>query len=176
MRHFTDLMSKSYAYSVVLRLQSEIQDVQFLQFLDKIINEKQISFLIDDLLLLEQIRQDLQPSPQFQNNLHRLVENGVVEVYSRGRGAKYILTKKYYSYTNQKGIYTRRKGLGTEEKKMLLIKHFQHFQKAKVDEFYDVISSLNREQIKYILKILKKENRVRYVGSNKRDGYWELIK
>lgn len=168
--------SKSDSYSVVLLLQSEIQDVQFLQFFDKIINEKQISFLIDDLLLLEQLRQGLQPSPQFLSNLHRLTENGVVEVYSRGRGTKYILTKKYYSYANQKGIYTRRKGLDTEEKKMLLIKHLGHFPKAKVEEFDDVIPSLNREQIKYLLKVLKKENRVRYVGTNKRDGYWELIK
>ncbi len=165
--------SKSDAYSVVLRLQSEIQDVQFLQFFDKIINEKQISFLIDDLLLLEQLRQGLQPSPQFQNNLHRLVENGVVEVYSRGRGTKYILTKKYYSYANQKGIYTRRRGLENVEKKELILKHLRNHQKGNMAEFHQIFPNLTRYQIHTLLKSLKKEGQIKYIGPPK-NGYWIL--
>ena len=166
--------SKSDSYSVTLLLKSEIQDVHFLQFFDKVISEKQISFSIDDLLLLEQLRQNLQPEPKFQENIHRLIENGIVEVYSRGRGTKYILTKKFYTHVGQKGVYTRRRGLENIEKKELILKHISNNQKGNMSEFQQIFPHLTRYQIHTLLKSLKKEGKIKHSGPLK-TGYWEAI-
>lgn len=154
--------SKSDSYSVTLLLKSEIQDVHFLQFFDKVISEKQISFSIDDLLLLEQLRQNLQPEPKFHENIHRLIENGIVEVFSRGRGTKYILTKKFYTQVGQKGVYTRRRGLENIEKKELILKHISNHQKGNMGEFQQIFPNLTRYQIHTLLKSLKKEGKIKH--------------
>jgi ATP-dependent DNA helicase RecG len=165
--------SKSDPYSVILQLKSDIQDVHFLQFFEKVINEKLISFNIDDLLLLDQLRQGLPPSERFQNNIHRLVENGIIEIYSRGKGTKYILTKKYYTYVDQKGVYTRRRGLENIEKKELILKHLRTHGKGKYEEFQQIFPNLSKFQIHSLLKSLKRTNKIKHVGPNK-TGHWIL--
>ena len=165
--------TKSDSYSVSLLLKSDIQDVHFLQFFDKVINEEQISFSIDDLLLLEQLRQNIQPAPQSHENLHRLIENGIVEVFSRGRGTKYILTKKFYTHVGQEGVYTRRRGLENIEKKELILKHLRTNGKGTYNEFQQIFPSLTKFQIHSLLKSLKKAEKIKHVGSYK-SGSWIL--
>jgi len=165
--------SKSDSYSVVLYLKSDIQDVHFLQFFDKVLKEKQITFSIDDLLLLDELRQGIPPLERFQENLRRLIEDGIIEVFSRGKGTKYILTKKYYSFVGQKGIYTRRRGLENVEKKELILKHLRNHQKGNMEEFQQIFPTLTRYQIHTLLKSLKVKGLIKHTGALK-TGYWIL--
>jgi ATP-dependent DNA helicase RecG len=165
--------SNSGPYSVVLRLRSNIQDVHFLQFIDKVINEKQIVFSIDDFILLDELRQGILPSERFQDNLHRLIEKDIIEVFGRGRGTKYILTKKYYTFVGQKGTYTRKRGLESIEKKELILKHLRTHHKGNMEEFRQIFPALTRYQIHTLLKSLKKEEKIKYIGPVK-TGHWEL--
>jgi ATP-dependent DNA helicase RecG len=136
---------------------------------------KQINFSIDDLLLLNELRQGTSPLERFQENLRRLIEKGIIEVFGRGKGTKYILTKKYYSFVGQKGIYTRRRGLENVEKKELILKHLRIHQKGNMEEFQQIFPTLTRYQIHTLLKSLKVKELIRYTGAPK-TGHWVLTR
>lgn len=167
--------SKSDAFSVILRIRGEIQDIQFLKFFEKVYSEKTIGWTTQDLILLDDIRTGKSLLPEYQDSLRRLTEQGIVEKFGRGRGVKYILSKRFYTFLGEKGAYTRMKGLGIEEKKALIIKHLKNYGKGTISEFQDVILSSNREYIKYLLKVLRDEKQIKFEGS-KKSGFWVLAK
>lgn len=166
--------SRSDAYCVNLRLNAKIQDVQFLLFFEKIDQEKPVKWSVSDLILLDDIRQGKVPKPEFQDTLHRLREQGIIETLSRGRGTRYILSKKFYTFVGEKGIYTRRKGLDKEEKKALIIKHLQEHKKGYIHDFEQLLPTLRRAQIHTLLINLKQQGKIRHLGGRK-FGYWELV-
>lgn len=165
--------SRSDDYQVNLSLKSNIQDKQFLLFLERILNEKEISLTAFDLITLDEIRQGNHPSEEFKNNILKLKELGIIELYGRGKGRKYIITKKFYSFIGEEGRYTKIVGLDLEEKKALIIKHIKNFGKGTYGEFEQIFPALNRNQINNILKSLKKEQKIIYKGTT-RIGVWIL--
>lgn len=167
--------SKSDAFAVLLRIRAEIQDIQFLNFFENVYSEKKIKWTTQDLILMDDIRIGKSPLPKYQDSLLRLTEQGIVEKFGRGRGVKYILSKRFYTFLGEKGVYTRKKGLGIEEKKALIIKHLKNYGKGTISEFQDVIPSSNREYIKYLLKVLRDEKQIKFEGS-KKSGFWVLVK
>ena len=161
-------------YLVLLTLQGAIQDPAFLQYLQKIGDETQSSFTVDDFLVLYHIRKDVQIPDNLTFRVGNLLESGAIERTGTGRGIKYILSKKFYSLTAKRGKYTSRRGLDRETNKELLIKHLHHFEKGTLQEFYQVLPSLSRHQIYNLLKSLKGEGRVRVIGKTS-GSYWELV-
>ena len=161
-------------YLVLLTLQGAIQDPDFLQYLQKIGDETQSSFTVDDFLVLYHIRKDVQIPDNLTFRVGHLLESGAIERTGTGRGIKYILSKKFYSLTAKRGKYTSRRGLDRETNKELLIKHLHHFEKGTLQEFYQVLPSLSRHQIYNLLKSLKGEGRVRVIGKTS-GSYWELV-
>jgi len=89
-------------YQVVLNLNGEVQDPRFLQFLEKVGRETLDLFSTADFLLLDHIHREHRVPDQFQNRLQSLVEKGVVERFGRGRGVKYILSRRYYKMVDEK--------------------------------------------------------------------------
>ncbi len=165
--------SKSDAFSVILRMRGEIQDIQFLKFFEKVYSEKKISWTTRDLILLDDIRAGKISLPEYQDCLYRMMEQGIVEKFGRGRGVKYILSKRFYTFLGEKGVYTRKKGLDKEEKKALILKHLENHNSGTMKEFEQIFPSLSRHQIFNLLRQLKQENKVRFKGSSKK-GIWLL--
>ncbi len=165
--------SNSDASSVILKIRGEIQDIQFLKFFEKVNSEKLIDWTTKDLLLLDDIRSGKVPSQKFQDSLVRLTEQGIVERLGRGRGVKYILSKRLYTFIGEKGVYTRKKGLDKEEKKALILSHLKNHNKGTIQEFEQTLPSLNRNQIHKLLKALKKEGKIEFKGT-KKFGSWFL--
>lgn len=161
-------------YHVCLSLQGVVQDAAFLRFLEKIGAETQKSFGIDDFLLLDILRTGKKIPGNLTYRLPYLREKGIIELLSKGRGAHYILSKKFYTFSGNAGIYTRHRGLDRETNKALLLNHLKHHRKGTIKEFQEVLPTLTRDQIHSLLKELKKEKHVRFVGQ-KKSGYWELI-
>lgn len=62
----------------------------------------------------------------------------------------------------------------TDENKNLILGFLQSSAKAVISDFEKLLPSLNRNQIHKILKTLKLENKIEFVG-NKKDGYWRAI-
>jgi ATP-dependent DNA helicase RecG len=91
---------------------------------------------------------------------------------SRGRGTRYILSKRFYDFSGKKGSYTRKRGLDRETNKELILRHLKNHQRGTILEFEEVLPSLTRYQIHSLLKDLRRESRVAHIGP-KKGGHWE---
>ncbi len=106
---------------------------------------------------------------QLQNRLQSLVEKGVVERFGRGRGVKYILSRRYYKMIDKKGAYTRKKGLDRETNKALLLKHIEGNRDSgsRLKELMQVLPSLSKDQVQKLVAELKKEGIIYKIGATK---------
>lgn len=161
------------AYQVSITLFGDIQNPDFIRFLEKVSAEKQLSFSVDDLLILDALRQDQPLREELRGNLLRLVEQGIVERVGRGRGVKYVPSRKFYSFLGEGGTYTRRRGLDRETNKQLLLKHIKDggSEGARLQELLDVLNDLSKYQVQTLLKELKADGRA-YVAGTTRAGRW----
>lgn len=156
-------------YQVILNLNGEVQDPRFLQFLEKVGWETLDLFSTADFLLLDYIHRECKVPNQLQNRLQSLVEKGVVERFGRGRGVKYILSRRYYKMVNEKGAYTRKKGLDRETNKSLLLKHIEENVRtgSRLKELMQVLPALSKDQVQKLVAELKKEGKIYKIGATK---------
>jgi ATP-dependent DNA helicase RecG len=157
-------------YQVSLTLHGEIQNEQFLRFLEKVGQERLETFSTEDFLVLDTLAKDQAVPEAFKPRLARLVESGVVEkLGNRGRGVRYILSRALYSFVGQKGVYTRKRGLDRETHKALLLKHIRDNDKqgSKFDEFTQVLPELTRNQLQSLLRELRTEHKIWVDGRTK---------
>jgi ATP-dependent DNA helicase RecG len=160
-------------YQVVLSLNGEVQDPRFLQFLEKVGRETLDLFSTADFLLLDHIHRERRVPDHLQNRLQSLVEKGVVERFGRGRGVKYILSRRYYKMVDEKGAYTRKKGLDRETNKALLLKHIKENRESgsRLKELMQVLPALTNNQVQTLIKELKAEGKIYKTGTT-RSALW----
>ena len=156
-------------YQVFLNLNGEVRDPRFLQFLDKVGRERLELFSTADFLLLDHIHRERRVPDRLQNRLQSLVEKGVVERFGRGRGVKYILSRRYYKMVDEKGAYTRKKGLDRETNKALLLKHIKENRGSgsRFSELTQVLPALSNDQVKKLVAELKKEGEIYNIGATR---------
>lgn len=75
-----------------------------------------------DLLVLDHLQRDEVVPVHLRSRLRHLQQSGVFESVGRGRGMRYLLSRRFYAALGQKGAYTRRKGFDRQANKELLIK------------------------------------------------------
>jgi len=104
-----------------------------------------------------------------KDSLFKLVESGVVEQVSRGRGTRYVLSRQFYEFLGKRGVYTRKRGLDRETNKALLLKHIRDNAKngSPLRELLDVLPALSPYQIQRLLRELRDEGKARSVGTTK---------
>jgi ATP-dependent DNA helicase RecG len=166
-------------YTVILNLNGQMQEPRFVHFLQRIGEETAASFNTHDFLALDLIHKDEPIPTQLQTNVKKLLEYGVVERVGRGKGTKYILSRRLHSTIGKKGVYTRKRGLDRETNKQLLLKHISDMGNmgANMQEFLQVLPALSRLQINRLLNELKDEGLIQLSGSRKnarwflKDGY-----
>jgi len=156
-------------YQVVLSLDGEVQDPRFLQFLEKVGRETLDLFSTADFLLLHHIHREHRVPEQLQNHLQSLVEKGVVERFGRGRGVKYILSRRYYKMVDERGAYTRKKRLDRETNKALLLKHIKENRDSgsRFNELMQVLPALSNNQVKKLVAELKKDKKIYNIGATR---------
>jgi ATP-dependent DNA helicase RecG len=164
-------LSKSDNFSVRLIIPAQVKDRNFVLFLEKITNEKQITLSFEEIYQLEIIREK-QPvtKPGYKD---KFLEYGIIEPVGKTRGRQYILSHRYYVLEGALGIHTRLTGLSRDQKKELIINHLKKNKKGLFAEFLDAFSDLKPKDVENILQELRKAKRIKYVGS-KRSGYWVL--
>ena len=153
-------------YQVYLTLRCEIEDPRFLQFLEKIGKEQLESFAINDFLALDCINHEKRIPDYLKPNVRHLIDLGIVDSTGRGRGAKYILSRRMYGFLDKKGVYTRKRGLNRETNKQLLLKHIHDNwpNGAPLKELKQVLPSLSDSQIKYFMRELRADGKASCVG------------
>ncbi len=95
-----------------------------------------------------------------------LTQLGVVEVSGRGRGIRYILSRRLYAFIGKKGVYTRKRGLDRETNKTLLLKHIEDNKRdgSRLQELIQVLPHLTHSQVQKLLAELKTEGKAHCVG------------
>lgn len=161
---------KTDNYSVRLEVPAKVKDENFILFLEKVLNEKQVTLSEDEIYALEQIREEHGlPDTQLKNKFLHL---GLIEKIGKKRGTQYILSQKYYEHVGKSGTHTKLAGTSREQKKLLILNHLKRFKKGQSSVFQEALD-LNQIQVKNLLIELKKDGKVKYAGS-KRMGYWIL--
>ncbi len=156
-------------YNVVLTLYGQIQDLRFLQFLEKVGRETLASFGTHDFLALDLIHREQTVPDDLRRSVQKLLELGVIERVGRGRGTRYILSRRFYAALRKKGVYTRKKGLDRETNKQLLLKHIRDSAKegTTLAELQQVLPALGRRSVQGLLQELRDEGRIRLEGRTK---------
>ncbi len=163
-------------YNVVLTLPGEVQDPRFVQFLEKVGSETLSSFDTHDFLILDLVHRE-EPVPlELQPRLRRLADLGVVERIGRGRGVRYLLSRRFYTMIGEKGAYTGRKGLDHETHKELLLKHLRENPGgSSLGELHQVIPQLSERQVQSLLQELREDGRACLDGK-RRWAKWKVAK
>jgi ATP-dependent DNA helicase RecG len=163
--------SDLYCVSVVLR--GTVQDPTFLRFLEQVADSGKYSFSTSDLVVLDLLKREKAVPPDFRSRLARLEEHEVIERVGRGRGTKYILSKRFYEFAGTPAAYTRSRGLDRQTNKELLAQHLRGRGKkgSSFSELSEVLPSLSRDQMKSLLRELKEEERIRLTGAT-RNAMW----
>ena len=117
--------SDSDDYQVSVVLNGEVGDENFLRFLEAVGQETSYSFSTEHLLLLDLIHREQAVPERLKPSLRAPVDTGVVETVGRGRGVRYLLSRRFYRFTGSPGAYSRRRGLDRSTNKMLLLRHIQ---------------------------------------------------
>lgn len=160
-------------YQVSVTLRGEVQDTEFLRFLEQVGKETLASFTTQDLLVLDYLHRDEPIPQQLKDRLPVLRTREVVEITGRGRGTRYILSRRLSAFIGRKGAYTRKRGLDRETNKALLMRHLENFGRAGIKEFEEALPGLTRGQIHTLLRVLRQEGKIRRVGE-RRGSKWEL--
>lgn len=162
-------LSRTDDYSVWLTLHGEIQDPEFLRFLEQVGRERTSSYSTEDFLVIDLVHRE-QPIPDFLKPwLPVLLEQGVIERVGRGRGVRYILSRRFYRFLGKSGVYTRQLGLDRETNKALLLKHIEDNRTvgSKMEELRQVLPAHSRSQIQVLLRELRNHNQIHVHGTTR---------
>jgi len=166
-------LSESDNFAVRLKIPANVKDKAFILFIEKVANEKQISFSFDEILELEKIRDHQVVGNADHKN--RFLSLGIIEKIGKTRGARYILSYKYYTHEGKPGIHTRLSGLSREQRKELILNHLKKNQKGLIKDFKDAFPDLKQKDVCNLLQELKRAGKVIYNGKT-RKGFWTLKK
>lgn len=154
------------ADQVFVTLHGQVQNPAFLRFLERVGRERIEQFGTKDLLVLDLLSREESLPPDLQPHAAALAEQGVVEAVGRGRGRRFMLSRALYAFMGQRGTYTRRRGLDRETNKALLLRHIQDnaAEGSPLADLQQVVPSLSRDQVQYLLQKLRDEQAVHLVG------------
>lgn len=153
-------------YRVFLTLRGEVQDPRFLEFLQRIGEEKLSLFTTEDLLAVDLIHREQPISEKPKSRLPNLIEKGIVESVGRGKGTRYILSRKFYRFLGKTGVYTRQRGLDRDTNKELLFKHIYENRKegSRLMELTQVLPAISRGQVQRLLREMESARKIHHTG------------
>jgi len=161
------------AWQVSLILHGQVQDPQFVKFLERMGRETGASFDTHDFLLLDCIHREQPISAVLKQRVERLLDLGAIERVGRGGGISYLLSRRFYAAIGKRGEYTRRRGLDRNTNKALLVKHIVDNAEGGVPlgELRQVLPAKSRSQIQVLLRELVRDGQVHVQGAT-RAGRW----
>lgn len=162
-------LSQSTKDMVRLSIPAQVKDKDFILYLERIINEHQVLLSFEEIYELEKIREYQKiEKPEFKDKFIRL---GMIEPIGKGRGTKYILSRRYYETIGQSGKHTRIKGLNRDQIKELILNHINEGKPAHRIDLITGFSECKAKDISNILQELKKAGKITFIGDPK-TGRW----
>jgi len=163
---------------VVLTLDGQVQDENFLRFLEKVGVKTLAFFSTEDFLVLDLIHREKTVPTQLKDRLKQLTDIGIIERDGRGKGTKYMLCRKYYKFSGQTGVYTRRRGLDKATNKELLLKHIKENADtgSKLSDLCQVLPALSRNQVHRLAKALNNDGLIEFKGKTKASRWFPMTR
>lgn len=140
------------AHNITLRIPAVVEDTAFLLFLQAYQQQhggQELS--AQEVIELEKIRQEL-PKKELNIQIVKSLEKyGLVESYGQTSGKRYILSKEYYSFTQQEGSYSAEKF--SEQQAFIQVQmHFAEFTTARMNDIVRLLHhAMTRDQIRYLV-------------------------
>ena len=144
--------SKSDVFQVHLHIPTIVQDKAFVLFIEHIQKELKIDLSLSEVLTLEKIRQNADKETLDRSAIKVLLEKNLIESKGRTANKGYMLSKIYYTFTNQHAVYTKQKDPEIETIWSQIFNYFSKSKTAKIADFENLFSTnLTREQVKYYI-------------------------
>jgi ATP-dependent DNA helicase RecG len=161
--------SRTSEHSVWVTLHGEIQDPEFLRFLEEVGRERAAAFTTEDFLVIDFVHREQSVPGYLAPRVHSLLDQGIIERMGRGRGTRHLLSRRFYRFMGKGGAYTRKRGLDRETNKTLLLRHIEGSVAtgARFEELQQVLPGLSRNQVQGLLRELRKEGRIRPEGQRR---------
>lgn len=162
-------LSRTDAHFVWLTLHGEIQDPEFLRFLEEVGRERTAAFSVSDFLVIDSVHRDVDVPDLLAPRVDQLVEQGILERVGRGRGTRLLLSRRFFRHLGKAGVYTRRRGLDRDTNKALLLKHIEdnRAEGARMEELRQVLPALSRSQIQVLLREMVRAGAVHVHGATR---------
>ncbi|MDR3583422.1 MAG: putative DNA binding domain-containing protein [Candidatus Pacebacteria bacterium] len=164
--------SQSDDFQVSLSISAIVKDENFVLYLEKVSQKKQISFSVDDLMILQNIENH--PQKILRNDVQKFIDLGIVEQVGKTRGAKYCLSRNYYAAQGKSGKHTRIMGISRDAKKQLIADHLKrNIGGGRLEDFAEAFPEMKRQDISNLLQELKRQGKIFKMGGTK-NGVWKL--
>ena len=164
-------LSDTDDFNVVLKISTQVKNIDFLKYLEQIINKQHIQLSLDDILLLQSGVNNEINKPK--DKMKKFLDLGIVERIGKTK-KRYVLSHNYYKSQDNSGEYTRLVGLERDAKKQLIIQHLKkNSTGAKRQDFIRVFPDSSQQDISNMLQELKQENIIEPTGQ-RRWSIWKL--
>jgi ATP-dependent DNA helicase RecG len=138
---------------VMLRLDGNIQDVEFAKYVLAVAEKEHKDLNAQELLIAHKIKDGRPIAPN--ETVANLLKLGLIEQVGRRR---FMLSKQYYSDMHRPAQYTRQKGLSRNKNKELILQHIHDFGGGKKNDFRGIFNPvLTDNQITVLIRELKNE-------------------
>ena len=161
--------SQTDEHQVCVVLRGSIRNPLFLRFLERIGEETLNSFSTRDFMVLDLADRGEKLPADLSSSAQRLRDMGVVESVGRGRGARYVLSRRYYQSAAAAGTYTSVRGLDRDTNKQLLMTHIVDSGTGgcPLAELQQVLPSHSRRQLQGLLDALRNEGTLQVRGKGR---------
>lgn len=161
---------------VGLTLQGQVQNTQFLKFLELIGKEKLESFSTGELLTIDGIFNNISIASIEKGDVSKLIDSGIIEQRNRGKSIYYAFAKKYDIFISTIGTATPNKGMDRKTNKDLLLSHIRANTKSgsRMVEFLTILPDYSRSQVQVLLRELQKERKIFVRGATNAARWYPL--
>ncbi|MDP3148223.1 MAG: ATP-binding protein [Ignavibacteria bacterium] len=163
--------SRSDNFNVILKINGEIQDKNFIQFIQRLYKERNPELSIEQLLTLDEIRRSTLKIENRQAAIDQLLQQEIISKKNLKGVISYSLSNEFYP--GEKTFGKSKKQIGLEKQEAALIQFLSKHHKVSLSDLMELFSLSDRNKIYNILRPLKKEGLIEFVG-DKKTGYWKL--
>ena len=160
-------------HQVFLTLHGEIQDGQFLRFLERLGAETVNSFTTEELLALHQINSKYAVEDELHSQAEKLLQQDLILKIGSGKQSRFVITPQFYDYSDKRLSESFKQAIERAQQKVTLFKRIveNEIVGTKLAELMELLPSLTRRQVQGLLQEMRDEKQIHIEGQN-RAGRW----
>ena len=163
--------SKSDEYEVFLTLGGDVQDDAFVKFLDHLPTKQKAVFSSHHYLVLDLVRRNEAIPRAYRKELKLLRSFGLVAATGSGRGVRHALNAKLYEPSGRPGDAGQLPSRNELKEHVLAFIERSGREGCTIANLLHAAPQLTRDQVRWFLRELQSEGRIRTAGRTKA-GRW----